>query len=395
MKNVFALALTLAVMMSVFPVNAFSAAPVINVYNWGEYIPDGTDGTMDLNAEFTKKTGIKVNYTTYQSNEELYTKIASGGVSYDIVIPSDYMISKMIQNDMLAELDFDNIPNIKNINSEFLNPQYDPDNKYSVPYSWGTVGIIYNKKLIDNIDDVKTWNVFWNQKYSGNILMFSNSRDAFAIAFSKLGYSLNTTDVKEWRTAAAELIRQKPLVQSYAMDQIMDKMIAGEAAVAPYYAGDAYTCMLENPDLDFIIPSDGVANRFVDAMCVLKDSQHKSEAESYINFILEPEVGKEVSEFLGYSTPNVESYKLLDEKIKSNQIIYPSEKVLKNTEIFVNLPPEIDELQKDLWTEVRAQSTGSIWSIVSVIGIFTLIWGVTAFYMRVVKKRKFKFKFKV
>ena len=266
MKKLICVFLSVLIIFSSLAVFSSAETVEINVYNWGEYIPDGSDGYIDLNEEFTKKTGIKVNYTTYQSNEEMFTKLSGGGVSYDIVIPSDYMISKMIDHDMLAKINLDNIPNYKNIRDDFKGLEYDPDNLYSVAYTGGTVGIIYNKKLIKPETNLNTWDVLWNEDYSGQILMFANSRDAFACAFSKLGYSLNTTDKKEWMAAAEELRRQRPLVQSYAMDQIMDKMIAGEAALAPYYAGDALTCMAENEDLDFIIPDNAPFNRFVDAM---------------------------------------------------------------------------------------------------------------------------------
>lgn len=390
MKKIFSLFFCLMFIVLSFPLSSFAeSGRVLNVYNWGEYIPDGTDGAIDLNKEFTKQTGIKVNYTTYQSNEEMYTKLSSGGVSYDVVIPSDYMISKMISHDMLAEINYKNIPNYKNIMSEFRSMEYDPNNKHSVPYTWGTVGILYNKKLIKNIDDVNTWDVLWNKDYKGQILMFSNSRDAFACAFSKLGYSLNTIDKKQWREAAQELLKEKPLVQSYAMDQIMDKMIAGEATVAPYYAGDALTCMSENPDIGFIIPDGAVSNRFVDAMCVLKNSTHKEEAEEYINFILKADIGAEVCNYTGYSTPNNEAFKLLDDDLKNSPVAYPDSEKLNNTEVFVNLPADIDELQKDLWTSVRADSTGSVWSIVIVIACFAFVWAGIAFYKRIIKKNKF------
>ena len=390
MKKYFCVLLCLIMLVASLPVFSTAAAVEINVYNWGEYIPDGTDGYIDVNEEFTKKTGIKVNYTTYQSNEEMYTKLSGGGVSYDIVIPSDYMVSKMIDHDMLAKINYDNIPNYKNVREDFKGLEYDPENLYTVPYTGGTVGIIYNKKLIKPETDLNTWDVLWNEDYSGQILMFANSRDAFACAFSKLGYSLNTTDKKEWMEAAEELRRQRPLVQAYAMDQIMDKMIAGEAALAPYYAGDAKTCMAENGDLDFIIPDNAPFNRFVDAMCILKGSEHQKEAEEYINFILEPEIGAEISSYLGYTTVNKEAYKLLSEEERNSPIAYPSEEILKNAEVFINLPADIDELQKDLWTSIRADSTGSVWSIVMVIGAFALLWAVIAFYNRVIKKKKFK-----
>ncbi len=390
MKKFLSVALVLLLLLSVLAPAAGAETKEITVYNWGEYLPDGTDGFVDVNALFTEKTGIKVNYTTYQSNEEMYTKLTGGGVSYDLVFPSDYMVAKMIENDMLAKIDYDNIPNYKNVREDFKNLEYDPQNEYSVPFTGGTVGIMYNKKLIKEGTNLNSWDVLWDENYKGQILMFSNSRDAFACAFSKLGYSLNTTDRKEWMIAAQELKKQRPLVQSYAMDQIMDKMIAGEAALAPYYAGDALICMGENEDLDFIIPDNAVFNRFVDAMCILKNAKHKKEAEIYINFLLEPDIGEQISSYLGYTTVNKEAYKLLDDEMKYSPIAYPSAEKLKNAQVFTNLPEDIDELQKDLWTEVRADSTGSAWSIAFVILAFALLWAAIAFYNRVWKKKKFK-----
>lgn len=389
MKKI-SLFLCFIILLNVLCISSFAKERVLNVYNWGEYIPDGTDGFIDLNKAFTEKTGIKVNYTTYQSNEEMFTKLSGGGVSYDIVIPSDYMISKMIAHDMLSEINLKNIPNYKNISNDYKSLEYDPYNKYSVAYTGGTVGIIYNKKLIKPGTNLNTWNVLWNPEYKGQILMFANSRDAFACAFSKLGYSLNTTDKQEWIEAANELKKQRALVQSYAMDQIMDKMIAGEAALAPYYAGDAVVCMSENEDLGFIIPDNAVFNRFVDAMCILKGSKNKREAEEYINFILDPEIGEQLASYLCYPTPNKEAFKLLSKEEQNNPISYPSEEKLKNAEVFVNLPPEIDELQKDLWTSVRADSSGSVWSIVIVISAFALLWAIIAIYKRIIKIKKFK-----
>lgn len=390
MKKFLSVALVLLLLLSVLAPAAGAETKEITVYNWGEYLPDGTDGFVDVNALFTEKTGIKVNYTTYQSNEEMYTKLTGGGVSYDLVFPSDYMVAKMIENDMLAKIDYDNIPNYKNVREDFKNLEYDPQNEYSVPFTGGTVGIMYNKKLIKEGTNLNSWDVLWDENYKGQILMFSNSRDAFACAFSKLGYSLNTTDRKEWMIAAQELKKQRPLVQSYAMDQIMDKMIAGEAALAPYYAGDALICMGENEDLDFIIPDNAVFNRFVDAMCILKNAKHKKEAEIYIDFLLEPDIGEQISSYLGYTTVNKEAYKLLDDEMKNSPIAYPSAEKLKNAQVFTNLPEDIDELQKDLWTEVRADSTGSAWSIAFVILAFALLWAAIAFYNRVWKKKKFK-----
>ena len=221
----------------------------INVYNWGEYISNGTEGSLDVNAEFTRRTGIEVNYTTFDSNESLYSKLAGGGASYDVIVPSDYMISKLMNENMLAELDFSNIPNFEYIDEQFRNPDYDPENKFSVPYTWGTVGLFYNTDYVT--EPVTSWSILWDEQYSGKILMFDNPRDAFAIAQERLGFSLNSTDESEWEQAAMLLKEQKPLVQAYVMDQIFDKMESGEAWLAPYYSGDAGT-LVENNENSWI-----------------------------------------------------------------------------------------------------------------------------------------------
>ncbi|MBQ8614730.1 MAG: spermidine/putrescine ABC transporter substrate-binding protein, partial [Ruminiclostridium sp.] len=240
----------------------------INVYNWGEYISTGADeGTLNVNAEFTKLTGIKVNYTNYATNEELYAKLKGGGATYDVIIPSDYMISKMIKEDMIQKLDFDNIPNFKYIMENFRNQAYDPENEYTVPYTWGTVGIIYDSTMIDMNEEDIEWDLLWNEDYADQILMFDNPRDAFAIAEIMLGYSINTESSEELADAADKLTEQKNIVQGYVMDEIFDKMGAGEALIAPYYAGDALTIMDENEDLNFVVPKSGT-NLFIDAMCL-------------------------------------------------------------------------------------------------------------------------------
>lgn len=381
------LCLTLIFSVAAFPAEADTVT--INVYNWGEYLPDGTDGSMDVNKEFTKATGIKVNYTTFDNNEEMYTKIANGGGDYDIIFPSDYMISKMIDEGLLAKLDYKNIPNAKYIDKEFSHNDYDDGSLYSVPYQWGIVGILYNKTMVDPNDNVNSWDILWNEKYSGKILMFNNSRDAFGVALSKLGYSQNSTDELEWEAAANQLMLQKPLVQAYAMDQIIDKMAMGEAALAPYYAGDALICREDNPDVEIAFPEGSNTNRYVDAMCILASSKHKKEAEAYINFICDPEVSYEVCDFAGYATPNTETYKMLEENGEINEIQYPGEEVLKNTEYFRNLPPNIRELEKNLWSQVRADTSGSVWQIFAIIGAFILVWLIIVVYKRIVRKRKF------
>ncbi len=346
----------------------------INVYNWGEYIAvdDGEDGAYDVNREFEKLTGIQVNYTTFASNEELYAKLKSGGTSYDIIIPSDYMISRMINEKMLEKLNFDNIPNKANIMDKFQTVDYDPKGEYSVPYTWGTVGIIYNTTLVDPEDDVNSWDILWNEKYAKDILMFSNSRDAFAISLFRLGYSANTTNEEELQEAADELNKQKVLVQAYVMDEIFDKMGGGEAALAPYYAGDALVMIDENPDLGFAVPAEGT-NLFVDAMCIPKGSKNKEAAEMYINFMCEALVAQKTCEYIGYSTPNQAAYELLDEEITSDPISYPDDTLLENTEAFIALPDATTRLYDSLWTSLMSQTGASPWVtpvfLVSALGL--------------------------
>ncbi len=320
---------------------------VLNVYNWGEYID------LDVLDTFTEETGIKVNYTTYASNEEMYAKIVSGAASYDVIIPSEYMISKMIGEDLLAPLNFDNIPNYALIGDAYKGLDYDPDNTYSVPYTWGTVVIVYNTEYVDEEDVAdESIELLWNEKYAGKILMFDNPRDAFALAHSKLGHSMNTQDPAHWEAAADALIAQKPLVQAYVMDQVFDKMISEEAYVAPYYAGDAITMMDENENLAAYVPVEG-ANQFFDSMCVLKNSKHKEEAEAFINFMCRTDIAVLNAEEVCYAIPQIAAFEELDEETKSDTMVYPPEEVLAKCEVFVDLPPETLLLQSELWTKLK------------------------------------------
>lgn len=332
------------------------AAPtgeVINVYNWGEYIANGDDGSMDVLKEFTKRTGIEVNYTNFASNEEMYAKISSGAADYDVIIPSDYMIEKMIKEDMLEKLDFSNIPNYSYIDPKYKDLAFDPKNEYSVPYTWGTIGIFYNKTMVDEEDIAKkSWDILWNEKYAGNILMFDNQRDAFGIALMRLGYSVNSTDPGEWQEAYELLCEQKPLVQAYVMDQIFDKMANGEAAVAPYYAGDGRIMIDENEDIDFYTPVEG-SNLFVDSMCIPKGSQHKKAAEEFINFMCDTQIAYENIEYICYSTPQMEAYKLLDDDVKNNQDYYPPQDVLDKCQVYTDLPVDVYENMNELWIQLK------------------------------------------
>ena len=365
--------------------NSYKSEVTINVYNWGEYISDGSDGNLNVNEEFTKRTGIRVNYSTFQSNEALFAKIQNGGTKYDVIIPSDYMVSKMIEQNMLQKLNFEQIPNFSYINSSFRNPEYDPYNEYSIPYTWGTVGIFYNKKMVSESEEQINWNILWNKKYSGKILMFDNPRDAFAISQIRLGIPLNSKNKQDWIRASEDLKAQKPLVQAYVMDQIFDKMGNGEAALAPYYTGDAAILTQRNSDIGFVIPKEG-SNKFVDAMCIPKSSEHPNEAMAYINFMCDPEIAVENIKYIGYSSPESEVKNRLDPKISNNKICYPDNETLKNTQVFTSLPDEITSLIDTLWINIKTGEHGNPFGLIIVLIGFILVYLAIIF----IKKRKLK-----
>ena len=323
----------------------------LNVYNWGEYMSDGAEDTLDVNKAFEELTGIDVIYSTYDTNETLYAKLKTGGSSYDIIIPSDYMIARMIGDQLIQPIDFANVPNFSNIYDKYKNPVYDPTNAYSIPYSWGTVGLIYNTTMIDANDTIDSWTAMWSEAYRDSVLMFANSKDAYGIAFKILGMPINAQSKEQLEEATELLKQQKSILQAYVMDEIFDKMIGGEAALAPYYAGDARTMIDENPDLAFVIPKEG-SNVFTDGMCIPKDAKNKEAAEMYMNFLLEPEVGLANIEFLGYSTPNEAVYQRLDDETKNNPIAYPSDEILATCEYFTHVEPDIARLMDEKWTEV-------------------------------------------
>ena len=357
-----------AAQISSDPVASTRSDVTINVYNWGEYISNGTEGSLDVNAEFTARTGIQVNYTTYDTNESMYAKLASGGGDYDVIIPSDYMVSRMIQEDMLAELDFANIPNFQYIDKDFKNPDYDPENKYSVPYTWGLVGLFYNTDYV-TAEEAQSWSLLWDEKYAGKILMFDNSRDSFGIAMKLLGYSFNTEDEQQWREAADLLVQQVPLVQSYAMDQIFQKMESGEAWIAPYYSGDAAILVEENDNIAFSVPEEGT-NYFVDAICIPRTSTHKAEAEAYINFLCDPEISYENCSYIGYSTPETAAKEMMDPEITENEMYYPSEETIANTEVFINLSDTTNQLLDSLWAEVKMGGPGQVGELIAILVLF-------------------------
>lgn len=330
-----------------------SKKTTLYVYNWGQYISEGDDGSLDVIAAFEEAyPNIRVQYSTYDSNEIMYSKLANGGITVDVIIPSDYMIGRMVQEGMLEELNFDNIPNYQYIDDAFKNTSYDPENKYSVPYTWGTVGIIYNTKYVDEAD-VTGWELLWNEKYAGKILMFDNSRDAFGIAEYLLGYDVNTTDEAELQDCAAKLAEQKPVVQQYVMDQIFDAMENEEAWIAPYYAGDYLTMVEENPDLAFYRPTAQGYNMFIDAMCIPTCCQEKKAAETFINFLCSPEISSANMAFLGYSVPSTAAKNLMDPEVANSDVAYPDADTLATGTSFNYLPEETSRYMESLFMEVR------------------------------------------
>ena len=318
---------------------------VVNVYNWGENIDE------TIFDDFEEETGIKVNYKVYESNEQLYAVLKQGGVNYDVIIPSDYMISRMIDEDMLEKIDMNNVPNLSKIDSQYLNRDFDPNQEYSVPYTWGVVGIIYNEEMVGG--KITSWDALYDEKYEGQILQFDNSRDAMATALISLGYSVNTTNEAELEEAFQMLVEQKDILQGYVMDQVYDKLESGEAAIGTYYAGDALTMMEINPDLQFCIPEEGT-NFFIDAMCIPKGAANKANAEAFINFMCETDICLRNMEVTGYATPSAEAYAELDEETKNNWILFPSKEILENCETYVNLPAETLELYNQYWTKLKS-----------------------------------------
>ncbi len=323
----------------------------INVYNWGDYISDGSDGTMNVVKEFEKLTGAKVNYSNFESNENMYSKLLGGGVSYDVIVPSDYMVERLIDENMLLELDYSNIPNYeKYIRDDCRNLYFDPEQKYSVCFMTCTTALIYNKKLVKGTPD--SWKVLWDSQYKNKVLMFNNSRDAFAIAQFVLGQDLNTTDEQDWVKAAELLAKQKDEVNPvYVMDEVFNLMESGEYAFATYYAGD-YELMIENnEDLGFCFPKEGV-NNFYDALCIPECAQNKKGAEAFINFMMEPEVSFENEEYIYYASANKTVHENEESSLYESEAVYPTEK--PEGQVFKNLPQNILELENRLWGQVKS-----------------------------------------
>lgn len=348
-----ALALVLAIGVFTF-IGLTRPRPItLNVYNWGMNIADGSDDTVDIIAAFHEAyPNIHVNYSTYESNEVLYSKLAAGGITVDVIIPSDYMIARLIQEDMLLPLDYSNIPNFAYVDDTFKNPSFDPENRYTVPYTWGTVGIVYNTKYVDE-QDVTGWELLWNEKYSGKILMIDNSRDAFGIAQYLLGYDVNTTDEAELQACAEKLAEQRPLVQQYVMDQIYSTLENEEAWIAPYYAGDCMVMMEENEDLSFFIPETQGFNLFTDCMCIPSCAKEKEAAEIFINFLTDPEISGANMDYICYGSPVSEARQYMEAYIAESEVVYPPQEVLDRGTAYDYLPPDITREVEKLFMQVR------------------------------------------
>ena len=368
---------------------------VLNVYNWGEYISDGSEGTLDVNTAFeeyyyeTYGQKIKVNYTTYASNEDMYAKLRSGSASYDIVIPSDYMIQRMIEEGMLEKLNFANIPNAQYVAPEYKGQYYDPQNEYSVPYTCGMVGIIYNVNMVDE-EDIGSWDLLWNEKYTGKILQFNNARDAFGTAMYYQQMDVNTKDRADWEAALALLKEQKPIVQGYVMDEVFNKMKGESAAVAPYYAGDYLTMYDSNDSLAFYYPEEGT-NIFVDAMCIPTGSRNKDAAEAYINFMLSEEIAVANAEYIGYASPNllVRENKEYIEYMRDwhedamSILYYNAESV--PTQYYHMLDVDTQNIANELWEQLKIES--SVGSSIHTIALIIVILCTAFFLWRFILKK--------
>lgn len=319
------------------------------VYNWGEYIDPET---IEM---FEEETGIKVIYDEYETNEMMYPRVEAKVFSYDVICPSDYMIQKLIENDLLEEINFDNIPNIKNIGEQYMEQArgFDPENKYAVPYCFGTVGILYNKTMVT--EPIDSWAVLWDEQYADNILMQDSVRDAFMVALKLNGNSMNTLDPDELDAAKKLLIRQKPLVQAYVIDQVRDKMIGNEAAIGVIYSGEAIYTQSENPDLEYVIPKEGT-NVWIDAWAITKDAPNKENAEKFINFMCREDIALMNFEYITYATPNTAARELIeDDEIRNSSIAFPDFSQYNNLETFHYLGEEGDELYNSLWKEVKSE----------------------------------------
>ena len=349
------LALTLATTLFTTGLTACSSegsktgeAGELYVYNWGEYFDP------DALAMFEDETGIKVTYDEYETNEVMYPIISNGAASYDLVCPSDYMVQRMISENLVEEINFDNVPNIKYVDTKYMDAskEFDPENKYSVPYLWGTVGILYNKTMVK--EPVDSWGILWDTKYKDNILMQKSVRDAFGITLKYLGYSLNSTDEKQLEEAKQKLIEQKKsgVVQAYVVDEVRDKMINGAAAIGVIYSGEYLYCQEENEDLEYVIPKEGT-NIWYDGWVITKGSENVENAHKWIDFLCSQEAAYDNFEYIYYGTPNIAAQELIDEDIINNPGVFPDEETIEKCEVYNYLGEEAEDMYYELWKKVK------------------------------------------
>lgn len=321
-----------------------SGRETLYVYNWGDYIDE------DVLEIFEKEFDVRVVYDTYTTNEDMYVKVSAGGSNYDLICPSDYMIKRMIDEDLLETLNHENIPNYKYIDNTFVGLEHDPKNEYSVPYMWGTLGILYNKNMVQ--EPVTSWDVLWDPQYSKEILMLDSVRDTLGLTLKMLGYSLNSMVPAELNAAKEKLIAQKPLVLAYVVDEAKDKMVAGEAAMAIVYSGDAIYAIKENENLGYAIPQEGT-NLWFDGWAIPKTTQNKELAEKFIDFLNRPEIAYRNADYIGYSSPHIEAAKQLQSEVVDQTASYPDDEVLENAEVFIHVGNMLREYDK-IWTEIKA-----------------------------------------
>ena len=335
----------------------------LNIYNWGLYISDGSDESVDVISAFEELTGIKVNYTTFDTNESMYAMLKGGGASYDVIFPSDYMLGKMANEGMLLPLNKENIPNLAGISELYLDKEYDPGNVYSVPYMWCMVGITYNKDMVDEADLEQGWNLLWDPRYTGQILQFNNSRDCFAMALKTLGRSMNPTSTQDIDDALVKLQEQKPLVQAYVMDEVFDKMEGGEAALAPYYTGDGLTMIAENPSLGMFLPEEGTL-QCVDAMCIPASSQNQEAAEMFINYMCEVDVALQNALFVQYTSPVEAVRELLPAELRDSELMYPDPALIERSEYPSVISDELNSAMDMAWSQMKSfDDTGNQWLV--------------------------------
>ena len=344
MKKLVSLAAALALCLSLLPLSAFAAQEVVNVYNWNNYMDESV---FDI---FEQETGIHVNKIYFVENEDMMISLRVSPGAYDLVFPSDYCVERLIAEDMLAEINHDNLPNLKNLDPRFLDTEFDPGNKYSIPFMWGTVGILYNKTMVD--DPVDSWDILWNEKYADSIFMLDSLRDTMGVALKALGYSMNSRNVAEIKAAADSLIAQKPLVKAYFVDETLDKMVEGDAALALMYSGDSLNAMLLNEDLDYAVPMEG-SNVWIDSMVIPATAKNKENAEKLIDFLCRPDIARMNCEYIWYASPNAAAIELMGEDYTENVTINPPQEVLDRCEFFHDIPDNYLKVYTSFWSNVK------------------------------------------